>query len=170
MEGGNTRLARLLPWSWPVLLTVLITAPLLAPGFVVGYDLVFVPDLTLRRDLFGVTTALPRAVPSDVIVALLDEVVGGQVLNKSVLVAVPLLAGLGMTALWRELRLGGPLAGCAAVTLYVWNPFVAERWRLGAWALLLGYAALPWLVRSALRLRRGRRAGPDSSSPRQGVR
>jgi len=159
VEGGNTRLGRLLPWSWPVLLTVLITAPLLAPGFVVGYDLVFVPDLTLRRDLFGVTTALPRAVPSDVIVALLDEVVGGQVLNKSVLLAVPLLAGLGMTALWRELRLGGPLAGCAAVTLFMWNPYVVERWRLGAWALLLGYAALPWLVRSALRFRRGESRG-----------
>ena len=66
MEGGTSRLARLLPWAWPVLLTVLITAPLLAPGFVVGYDMVFVPDLTLRLDLFGVTTALPRAVPSDV--------------------------------------------------------------------------------------------------------
>jgi hypothetical protein len=155
VEGGSSRLVRLLPWTWPVLLTVLITAPLLAPGYVVGYDLVFVPDLTLRLDLFGVTTALPRAVPSDVIVALLDDVTGGQLLNKLVLVAIPLLSGLGMTALWKELRLGGPVAGCAAVTLYVWNPFVVERFRLGAWALLLGYAALPWLVRSALRLRRG---------------
>lgn len=155
MEGGSTRLARLLPWTWPVLLTVLITAPLLAPGYVVGYDMVFVPDLTLRRDLFGVTTALPRAVPSDVVVALLDEIAGGQALNKLVLVAIPLLSGLGMTALWRALGLGGPLAGAAATALYVWNPFVAERYHLGAWALLLGYAALPWLVRSALRLRQG---------------
>ncbi|WP_020388837.1 hypothetical protein [Kribbella catacumbae] len=155
MEGGSFRLARLLPWAWPVLLTVLITAPLLAPGYVVGYDMVFVPDLTLRLDLFGVTTALPRAVPSDVLVAVLDEVAGGQVLNKVVLVAIPLLSGLGLTALWRELRLGGPLAGAVATTLYVWNPFVAERFHLGAWALLLGYAALPWLVRAALRVRRG---------------
>lgn len=154
MAGNTSRLE----WSGPVLLTVvltlLITAPLLAPGFVLGYDLVFVPDLTLRPDLFGVTTALPRAVPSDVLVALLDDVTGGQLLNKSVLLAAPLLAGLGMTALWRELRLGGPLAASAAVALYIWNPFVAERFRLGAWALLLGYAALPWLVRSALRVRR----------------
>ncbi|NEA33003.1 hypothetical protein [Streptomyces sp. SID13031] len=155
MEGGSTRLARWLPWSWPVLLTVLITAPLLAPGYVVGYDMVFVPDLTLRLDLFGVTTALPRAVPSDVLVAVLDELLGGQLLNKLVLVAIPLLSGLGMTALWRHLRLGGPLAGAAATTLYVWNPFVAERFHLGAWALLLGYAALPWLVRAALRVRQG---------------
>ncbi|MEV8371937.1 hypothetical protein AB0P21_04320 [Kribbella sp. NPDC056861] len=155
MEGGYTRLARLLPWAWPVLLTVLITTPLLAPGYVLGYDMVFVPDLTLRLDLFGVTTALPRAVPSDVLVAVVDEVVGGQVLNKLVVVAIPLLSGLGMTALWRYLKLGGPLAGAAAATLYVWNPFVAERLHLGAWALLLGYAALPWLVRGALKVRRG---------------
>jgi hypothetical protein len=155
VEGGYTRLARLLPWAWPVLLTVLITTPLLAPGYVLGYDMVFVPDLTLRLDLFGVTTALPRAVPSDVLVAVLDELVGGQVLNKLVVVAIPLLSGLGMTALWRYLKLGGPLAGAAATTLYVWNPFVAERLHLGAWALLLGYAALPWLVRGALKVRRG---------------
>jgi len=152
----SERAQRVLPWLWPVLLTLLITAPLLAPGYVVGYDMVFVPDLTVRLDLFGVTTAMPRAVPSDVIVALLDEVLGGQLLNKLVLVAIPLLSGLGLTALWRELRLGGALAGAAATTLYLWNPFVAERLRLGAWALLLGYAALPWLVRSALRVRQGR--------------
>jgi hypothetical protein len=149
------RAARWAPWGWPVALTVLITAPLLAPGYVVGYDMVFVPDLTLRRDLFGVTTALPRAVPSDLLVALLDEVAGGQFLNKLALILIPLLAGLGMTALWRELRLGGPLAGAAAATLYMWNPYVAEHLRLGAWALLLGYAALPWLLRAALRVRRG---------------
>jgi hypothetical protein len=150
----SERAVRVLPWLWPVLLTLLITAPLLAPGYVVGYDMVFVPDLTVRLDLFGLTTAMPRAVPSDVIVALLDEILGGQLLNKAVLVAIPLLSGLGLTALWRELRLGGALPGAAAATLYLWNPFVAERLRLGAWALLLGYAALPWLVRSAVQLRR----------------
>ncbi|TDD24980.1 hypothetical protein E1218_15770 [Kribbella turkmenica] len=151
----SERAERVLAWLWPVLLTLVITAPLLAPGYVVGYDMVFVPDLTVRLDLFGVTTAMPRAVPSDVVVAVLDDVVGGQVLNKVVLVAIPLLSGLGMTALWRELRLGTALPGAAAVTLFMWNPFLAERLRLGAWALLLGYAALPWLVRSAVRLRKG---------------
>ena len=147
---------RIAPAIWPVLLTAVITGPLLAPGFVVSYDMVFVPDLSVRLDLFGVSAAMPRAVPSDVVVAVLDELGGGQLLNKAVLVAIPLLAGLGMTVLWRELRLGGWPAGAAATTLYVWNPFVAERLRLGAWALLLGYAALPWLVRGAIRLREGR--------------
>ncbi|MFF0270761.1 hypothetical protein [Kribbella sp. NPDC004536] len=132
-----------------------MTAPLLAPGFVIGYDMVFVPNLAVRLDLLGVSTAMPRAVPSDVLVGVLDGLVGGELLSKGVVVAIPLLAGFGMAALWRELSLGGALAGAAATTLYVWNPFVAERLHLGAWAFLLGYAALPWLVRAALRFRRG---------------
>ena len=149
------RLARrALPVLWPLLLTAGICAPLLAPGYVLSYDLVFVPDLTLRADLFGVGTALPRAVPSDVVVAILDELVGGMVLNKLVLLAIPALAGYGMIRLLRDLR-AGRFAGCAAATLFVWNPYVAERLVLGHWPLLIGYAALPWLTSSVVRTRRG---------------
>ena len=149
------RLARrALPVLWPLLLTAGICAPLLAPGYVLSYDMVFVPDLTLRADLFGVGTALPRAVPSDVVVAILDELAGGMVLNKLVLLAIPALAGYGMIRLLRDLR-AGRVAGCAAATLFVWNPYVAERLVLGHWPLLIGYAALPWLMSSVVRTRRG---------------
>lgn len=149
------RLARAaLPVLWPLFLTAGICAPLLAPGYVLSYDLVFVPDLTLRADLFGLGTALPRAVPSDVVVAILDELTGGMLLNKLVLLAIPLLAGYGMIRLLRDLH-AGRVAGCAAATLFVWNPYVAERLVLGHWPLLIGYAALPWLVSSILRSRRG---------------
>ena len=41
-----------------------------------------------------------------------------------------------------------PLAALAAGVCYAWNPFVAERLLIGQWALLLGYAGLPWVVRS----------------------
>ena len=37
---------------------------------------------------------------------------------------------------------------------YAWNPFVAERLIMGQWALLLGYAGLPWVLREI-----GRRTG-----------
>src|SRR6266700_8294456 len=40
------------------------------------------------------------------------------------------------------------LAALAAGVCYAWNPFVAERLLIGQWALLLGYAGLPWVVRS----------------------
>jgi len=33
---------------------------------------------------------------------------------------------------------------------YAWNPYVAERLIIGQWALLLGYAGLPWVLRAVL--------------------
>jgi len=42
-----------------------------------------------------------------------------------------------------------PLPRLAAAAFYAWNPYVAERLALGHWALLLGYAGLPWAVRAA---------------------
>lgn len=143
-----------LPVLWSLFLTAGICVPLLAPGYVLSYDMVFVPDLTLRADLFGLGTALPRAVPSDVVVAILDELTGGMLLNKLVLLAIPLLAGYGMIRLLRDLN-AGRLAGCAAATGFVWNPYVAERLVLGHWPLLIGYAALPWLVSAVIRTRCG---------------
>lgn len=34
----------------------------------------------------------------------------------------------------------------------MWNPYVYERLAIGHWALLCGYAALPWVVVAAARL------------------
>ena len=52
----------------------------------------------------------------------------------------------------------GPAATVAAAA-YVWNPYVAERLLLGHWALLVPYAALPWLVTAA----HGARGGDGGS-------
>ena len=145
--------------GWPLVCALAICAPLLRPGYVLGYDMVFVPDLGLRRDVVGLGTALPRAVPSDAVVAVLDNLTGGALLSKIVVLAIPAVAGWGMAALVLQVR-RGTIGALAAATLYVWNPYVAERLVLGHWALLLGYAALPWLARSCLRLRHNRRAWP----------
>ena len=53
---------------------VLLLGPGLAPGLVLSYDMVWVPDLALRHDFLGVASCLPRAVPSDAVVAVLDEI------------------------------------------------------------------------------------------------
>src|SRR5208283_5598569 len=47
------------------------------------------------------------------------------------------------------------LARMAAAVFYGWNPYVAERLIIGQWALLLGYAGLPWVLRTVLRLEEG---------------
>jgi hypothetical protein len=145
--------------GWPLVCALAICVPLLRPGFVLGHDMVFVPDLGLRRDVLGLGTALPRAVPSDAVVAVLDNLTGGALLSKIVVLAIPALAGWGMAALVLQVR-RGTIGALAAATLYIWNPYVAERLVLGHWALLLGYAALPWLARSCLRLRHDPRAWP----------
>ncbi len=59
------------------------------------------PGPRLTRDALGLGTSLPRAVPSDAVVAVLDEVVGGAVLQKVVLLATLVAAGAGAAALVR---------------------------------------------------------------------
>ena len=150
-----SRRARVFVELWPWLLSLAVCAPLLAPGYVLSYDMVWVPDLGLDRTAWGVGTALPRAVPSDAIVAVLDEALPGQVVQKAILLVGLGAAGAGAA----RVCLGrGAVAAVAAASLYVWNPFVAERLVLGHWPLLVGYAALPWIALAGRRLRGGDRS------------
>src|SRR3546814_16106233 len=80
---------RISDWSSDVcssdLLGSLLLGPALGRGYVLSYDMVWVPDLALRTDFLGVDSALPRAVPSDAVVSVLDELVPGMLLQKLVL-------------------------------------------------------------------------------------
>ncbi|WP_141013746.1 hypothetical protein [Nocardioides sambongensis] len=129
--------------AWSLLLALLLLGPSLAPGYVLSYDMVWVPDLSLRPDFLGVGSALPRAVPSDAVVSVLDEVLPGWMLQKVVLLGAVVGGGWGTATLLR----GAPLvARLVAVGVYQWSPFLAERLVLGHWPVLLGYAVLPWIV------------------------
>ena len=147
-----------LPWLWSAALAGALLGPALGRGFVLSYDMVWVPDLTLRPDLLGVGTALPRAVPSDALVAVLDQAVPGMLLQKLLLLGTLVVAGGGAWALARDLGRDptpavGLLGGLAAATVYVWNPFVVERLVIGHWPLLVGYAVQPWVALLARRWR-----------------
>ena len=76
---------------WSVLLAVLLLGGALGPGYVLSYDMVWVPDLAVTPDVWGVGTALPRAVPSDAVVAVLDTVIPGMLLRDGKVVAAGLL-------------------------------------------------------------------------------
>src|SRR3712207_8360436 len=80
---------------WPWVLSAVVLWPVLEPGYVLTYDMVWVPDLALRPDFLGLGSGLPRAVPSDTVVALLDEVVPGMFLQKLVLIAAVSGGGIG---------------------------------------------------------------------------
>lgn len=147
------RWTRLLPAGYSLLLTLLITAPLLRPGYLLLRDAVSTPRSYPTDAALGLGDAAPRAVPQDALLAALSPLIDGGLLVKVVLLAALWAAGYGAAVLVREL-LGAPLAAqLVATTLLVWNPYIAERLLQGHWSLLTGYAALPWTALAAHRLR-----------------
>ncbi|WP_433328631.1 hypothetical protein [Spirillospora sp. CA-294931] len=120
--------------------------PGLAPGFVLSYDMVFVPDPGFTAMTFGLDGVVPRHVPSDAVVTALSTVLPAVLVQKALLLAIFVLACTSAASLVPSSRL---LPRLVAGVCYTWNPFVAERLLLGQWALLLGYAALPWVVAAA---------------------
>ncbi|WP_167288962.1 hypothetical protein [Nocardioides seonyuensis] len=134
------------PALWSLLLGALMLGGSLGRGYVLSYDMVWVPDLAVRSDFLGLGSGLPRAVPTDLVVALVDEVVPGMLLQKLVLLGTLVVAGTGA---WRMVPGDGRVGPWAASTLYVWNPFVVERLGIGHWPLLMAYAALPWIYLNA---------------------
>ncbi len=144
--------ARAAPLGWSIALTVLVLAPALIPGYVLSYDMVFTPEQSLLPWMFGADSGLPRAVPQDPFVGLVAGPVAGQILQKVALVAALILAGTGANAVLRQSVLPVRLA---AITLAIWNPFVAERLVIGHWALLLAYGVAPWVLLRVVQMRRG---------------
>jgi hypothetical protein len=135
-----------------VLVGLAVTAPLLAPGFVLAYDMVFTPSPPWSPALLGLSRNLPRSVPAGLLVALASKALTGQVVEKLILFGIFFGAAYGAARLVPAERRA---ARVAAGILYAWNPFTYERLLLGQWTLLLGYAALPWVARAALDYRRG---------------
>jgi len=132
--------------------TLAVLAPLIWPGYVLSYDMVFVPHQPLRWDLVAPTTGLPRAVPQDAVVSVLSLVVPGWLIQRVALVGAVFAAALGAGRLVPSERL---LTRVVAAVGYAWTPFLAERLLLGQWGLLLAYGALPWLVSAAIGVRQG---------------
>ncbi|MEU7760312.1 MULTISPECIES: DUF3367 domain-containing protein [Micromonospora] len=136
-----------------VVVTALILAPLVAPGYALRYDMVFVPRQPLSWDLVAPAQSLPRAVPMDALVSLVTQLVPGWVVQRVALAGAVLFAAVGAGRLVPTQRRAVQLVAAVA---YAWTPYLAERLLIGQWGLLLAYAALPWLVRAALDLRAGR--------------
>jgi hypothetical protein len=136
---------------WPLALSLVLLTPLRRSGHLLSRDLVFVPHEPLTDAAIGLGGTPPRSVPLDAVVAVATTVVDGGVLGRVLLVLTLALAGWGVLRLTAGL---GTTARLAASGFAVWNPFVVERMSLGQWALVLGYAALPWLLVCAAAYRR----------------
>ncbi|MFL6159240.1 MAG: hypothetical protein ACJ72D_24405 [Marmoricola sp.] len=142
--------------GWPArAATALVTAVVLGPllvggGVALRGDMVFVPDQPWKPAWLGLDGSVPRAVPMDALLSLIDDVVPGSVLQRVLLAAALLAGGLGIARLAAALV---PTAQVAAVVVYLWNPWVHERLEIGQWATVLGYGLLPWMVVAAARVR-----------------
>ncbi|WP_255506316.1 hypothetical protein [Mycolicibacterium sp. 018/SC-01/001] len=142
------------------MLTLAVTAPLLGPGYLLLRDAVSTPRSYLTDAALGLTQAAPRALPQDVAVALASSLLDGGVVVKALLILGLWLAGWGAAHLVSTVLPEAGLPGqCVAVTVAVWNPYVAERLLQGHWSLLVGYGALPWVAATVLSLRTGGSAG-----------
>jgi len=157
-EAGRSA-AHALPLAVGFGLGLLALGPGLARGFLLSYDMVAVPRQPFGAAMFGLSGGPARAVPSDAVLAALSLAIPADLAQKALLLAIFTLACAGAAAL---LPREPWFARLAAGVLYAWNPFVAERLIIGQWALLLGYAGLPWVLRAAHALGREpswRRAG-----------
>ena len=91
--------------AYALVLALLVTAPLLAPGYLLLRDAVSTPRSYLSDSALGLSEAAPRALPQDFFVALATELVDGGVVVKALLVAGLFLAGWGSARLAATVRM-----------------------------------------------------------------
>ncbi|MGZ8813770.1 MAG: hypothetical protein ACXWZI_07245, partial [Mycobacterium sp.] len=131
--------------AYALVLSLAVTAPLFAPGYLLIRDAVSTPHSYLSDAALGLAEAAPRALPQDFAVALISTVIDGGAAVKLLLAVGLWLAGWGAARLVAVVLptaggagnptgaggagnpTGAGLAGqCVAATLAIWNPYVAE--------------------------------------------
>jgi hypothetical protein len=132
------------------LAALVILLPMLRPGYILALDMVFTPELRL-----------PEQVTSSYVfyaaLHYLNFVIPGQVLQKTMLFLILFLSAVGMHLLVRHLQSKQEKASEYAVwgtyfagVFYMVNPFTYSRFMAGQFAVMLGYALLPFFVRALL--------------------
>ncbi len=132
-------------YIWYSLVALAVLLPMLAPGFIFTLDFVFAPDLPMPS---GVTSSyLFHAM-----LHLLNFVLPGDVIQKILLFAILLTSAIGMHKLIRSISpaKNWGIGVYIASIFFTINPFTYSRFMAGQFAVLLGYALLPWLVRAAV--------------------
>jgi hypothetical protein len=151
-NGRRSWPATLGPWLWFSFVAVVITAPLLGTGYLLLLDypsgpaLPHVPLLPLPS-----SGDVGSGTPFLALEALLRHV---QVWlpDKVLLLAPIVLGGVGLYRLARSRFAVRAAAAAYGATLYVVNPFVADRYLAGHLFFLLGFALLPWALQPVMDL------------------
>jgi hypothetical protein len=142
--GGSIQLLRpYLPYAFFLLLALLILGPLLAPGYVLSLDMIFTPHMSSTMQFYGLTESLSASLPMSL---LLDgfSFIPMWLIQKLILIGIIFLSAVGM---YRLMPSSSKFGRYFAAFLYAVNPFVYVRFLAGHWALLLGYALLPFALK-----------------------
>ncbi|MCW2761005.1 MAG: hypothetical protein JWR85_1206 [Marmoricola sp.] len=133
-----------------VLAVVVLGPMLLRRGYVLRGDMVFVPDQPWKDSWLGLDGRVPRFVPGDAFLAAAGSVLPGDLVQKLVLLVALVVGGVGAG---RLVGAWGSVPRAAAITFFLWNPWVAERLGIGQWGVVVGYLLLPWIALAAERVR-----------------
>lgn len=131
-------------------IALIVMLPLLLPGFILTLDMSFTPQLRM-----------PEQISSSYLfhagLHYLNLLLPSEVIQKTMLLGILLLSGLGAHFLIRYIQTSkdhaAPFAAWGAYiagTLYMINPYTYSRFMTGQYAVLLGYALLPFFVKAML--------------------
>lgn len=143
--------------NWPVilfgLLALLTIVPLLQPGYVLRFDMVFAPTLQLNLHMMIAGEALWQQLPLAAFLQLLNIFLPMDWVQKLLL----WLILFGSTyVFYRAIdSFAGRVhvvARVLAAIAYTYNPFVFDRFMMGHWRFLLAYAFFPMVIGSVWRL------------------
>jgi len=119
-------------------ISLLILWILLLPGYILTFDMAWGP-VAINGSSLGNTILLNQ------LFVLLSSFIPNWVIQKAILFLIFFLSGLGAH---KFAALKNNTFAYFAGFLYIFNPFVYTRLMAGQWMVLLGYAFLPWAVRS----------------------
>ncbi|MDP9452079.1 MAG: DUF3367 domain-containing protein [Actinomycetota bacterium] len=141
--SGRSRLVTLAPWLLGSVAAILVLGPALAPGPLLGLDLVITPEVPVPRGVWGLGPDLPRRVPLGIALAWASAAVGGPLAAK-VLFALCLV--VAFAGAWRLASPAPVLCRVSTALLYTLSPFTLTRLGVGHWMLLASIAVLPWAL------------------------
>lgn len=148
MRLNLKRLLTVRPYLGYLLVSLAVLLPLLGPGYVLTLDMVFAPTIPVPP-----TSA--QSFPFYGVLWLLNTVFPTDLLQKLMLAAIIVLSGWGIHRLVARAKPADSTVNWSAVCysaglLYICNPFTYSRFMAGQFAVLLGYALLPFFMQAVL--------------------
>lgn len=121
--------------------------PLLLPGFVLSLDMVFTPGHALQS--FGTSSFL-----FGLLLHLMNLALPMDLVQKLILMGIFIAMPIGAYRLSQSLLISDKkiivFNGTLAAALFTINPFTYERFLVGQYSVLAGYALLPWFLASLI--------------------